>query len=322
MFGLHFDLSLLSMGIRMTTPLLLAALGGSATQHANVFNIALEAMMLISAFAAVVGDYLLCSPWAGLLAAVGVGLAIGLVFAWFSVSLRVDVIVVGSVLNILAVGLTTFLLRSLFHVRTTFSSPRIAPMPSLHITVPGGISFLDALLSGHSLLTYIAWVLVFVLWFAYYRTPFGLHLRAAGEHPEALKTVGIVPERMKYYASAISGALCGMAGCHLALGYLSQFVENMTAGRGFIALAAVIFGQGNPLRILGATLLFGFADAIAIRLQQVGVPSYFPLMLPYVLTVLSLVFVSVRAMKRTNRHRQAGSCLKARSVSRASSGTE
>lgn len=294
----HMALSLLNMGIRMTTPLLLAALGGAATEHANIFNIALEAMMLISAFTAVVANHLFSSPWMGILAAVATGLLIGLIFAWFSISLKVDVIVVGSVLNILSVGLTTFLLRLLFHVRTTFSSPRMVPIPVIQIAALEKVPLLDALFNGHSLLTYVAWLLVLVSWFLYYKTPFGLHLRAAGEHPEALATVGISPDRVKYQAALTSGAFCGLGGCHLAIGYLNQFVENMTAGRGFIALAAVTFGRGNPARILFATVLFGLADAVAIRLQQVGIPSYFPMMLPYVLTVISLVVVSVREMKR------------------------
>jgi simple sugar transport system permease protein len=147
-------------------------------------------------------------------------------------------------------------------------------------------------------LTYVALILVPVVWWLVYRTPFGFHIRAAGFKPDALRSAGISPLKMKYIGSVVSGALCGLGGAHLALGYLTQFVEGMSAGRGFIAIAAVAFGNGNPWFILIACFIFGLVDGAAIILQGSQVPSHFLQMLPYIATVALLVFISKQQMKQ------------------------
>lgn len=285
--------------LRIMTPLLLAALGGAFTHYAGILNIALEGQMLFGAFFAVVGSYYFESAAAGILAGALAGLVAGLLFGGFVISFKTDEFIVGIAINILAIGATTFLMRAWFNVKASFNSPQIQPL--LGIPLPGipGDSVLGTLFSNHTVLTYLSWLLVAGLFVLFYHTRFGLHLRATGEHPEALESAGGNVKLMRYAASAACGTLCGLAGAHLALGYLTQFVQNMTAGRGFIALAALLFGAGNPLRILSASFIFGLAESLSIRFQGLGVPPYFALMTPYIVTIIALIIVSARRQRRS-----------------------
>ncbi len=299
-----FNLTLLQNTIRTATPLILAALGGLLTMHAGILNIGMEAMILIGAFAAVVGSFFFGNALLGVMLAVVAGILIGLLFGFFVIDLESDEFIIGISLNIFAGGVTVFLLRSIFGVKGAFSSPGIKPLPDVNIPMLDNIPILDAMFNNHSLFVYISWMLVVLVFIYLYKTPYGMWTRAAGEFPEALETVGVSPRRMKYISSVLCGIFCGFAGAHLSLGYLTLFTENMSAGRGFIALAAMIFGAYNPVKTFGAALLFGFFDALGIRLQGVGIPSQFTQMIPYAVTVLALVIVAKRKLLKLKSSRK------------------
>ncbi|MBU5257075.1 ABC transporter permease [Tissierella praeacuta] len=301
MFSELFNLALIQHTIRTATPLILAALGGLLTQQAGILNIGMEGMILLGAFFGVVGSYFFGSSFVGVLLAAFIGLLIGLLFALFVIDLKSDEFVIGIAINIFAGGLTVFLLRSIFGVKGAFSSPDIVPLPRLNFPMLNKISFLNTIFNNHTVFIYISWILVVLTYIYLYKTPQGIWLRASGEYPDALETAGISPRKMKYISSIACGILCGLAGAHLSLGYLTLFTENMSANRGFIALAAIIFGKANPVGTFFAALLFGFFDALGIRLQVVGIPSQFTQMIPYVATIFALIIVTKRQMAKKDK---------------------
>ena len=301
MFSQLFNLALVQHTIRTATPLILAALGGLLTQQAGILNIGMEGMILLGAFFAVVGSYFFGSAFAGVALAVGVGVLIGLLFAVFVIDLKSDEFVIGIAINIFAGGLTVFLLRSIFGVKGAFSSPKIIPLPRINIPFLSKIPFLDIIFNNNTIFIYISWILVVLIYFYLYKTPHGTWMRASGEYPEALETAGVSPRKMKYISSIACGVLCGLAGAHLSLGYLTLFTENMSANRGFIALAAIIFGRANPIKTFLAALLFGFFDALGIRLQGIGIPSQFTQMIPYLATIIALTIITKRQINKRRR---------------------
>ncbi len=294
----QFILDVLSTGLRMSAPYILVGLGGLISLSAGDLNIALEGFMLIGAFFAILGSYLFASYVAGILFAIMATLLFVLIFGFFTIRLKADVFVVGIAFNLLASEGTVFLSRLFFHVRGSFSDPRIVGIPSINIPLLNNIPILNQLFNNQSALVYLSWILIVVFWFLIYRTPIGFYFRAAGEHPEALETTGIRVNKIRWYAAIICAIMCGLAGAHLSLGYLKLFVEDMTAGRGFIALSAVIFGGSNPIIMSFTSLLFGLAEGISLRIQNMGIPSQFTLMLPYLTTIFALIF---RAIKRSRK---------------------
>ena len=295
-----FSIGLFQNTLRTATPVVLAALGCLMTQHVNITNIGIDGMMLIGAFFAVLGSYY-CGSWAaGLAFAIVFGVILGLLYYVLVIRFHSDEFIIGVALNIFAGGLTTFLLRTIFQVKGSFSDPRIAPLPT--IVIPGlkDIPVLGHLLSGNTLLVYVSWLLVPLCWYLIYKTPWGFHLRASGEYPDALEASGRSPERMKLSASVLCGVLSCMAGAHLSLGYLTMFSENMSASRGYVAFACVIFGRGNPPVVFLAALLFGFIEALGLRLQKY-VPSDLTGMAPYLVTVLMMVAVVLWEQKKKGK---------------------
>lgn len=286
-------MDILVSGIRMATPLILAGLGGLISFQSGDLNIALEGFMLMGSFFAVVGSFLFENALMGILFAVLAAEFLALIFGVFVIRFKSNVFVVGIAMNLLAAGGTVYLSRLIFNVKGSFSSPKIAPIPKLHFELLERVPFINQLFNNHSLFIYVSWLLVIVFWVIMYKTPFGFHIRAAGEHPAALETSGIKVNKMRWHAAIITGITCGLAGAHLSLGYLNLFVENMTAGRGFIALAAVIFGGANPLGMAGTSMLFGVAEGASLRIQNIGVPSQITLMFPYIATIAALVLRSV-----------------------------
>ncbi len=282
--------------LRAATPLALAAMGGIFSERGGVINIALEGIMLTGAFAAVIfsnfGASVGLSPGfsalLGVLAAVGLGLAIALVHAYFSITMRVNQIVSGVAINLLAFGLTGLLLKLIFNV--SGNSPAVPDMKPIAIPFLADLPFVGTVLFNHQPMVYVMFLGVAFSAYVIKNTTFGLRLRAAGDKPEAIDTVGVNVHRVRYIGVAMSGVFAGLAGAYLSLGQLNFFSEGMTAGRGFIALAAVIFGNWRPWPAFGAALLFGFADAAQIALQNSGlnVPSDFLLMAPYVVTLIAL----------------------------------
>ena len=295
------NLTLIQHTIRTATPLILAALGGLLTEHAGMLNIGMEGMILLGSFFGVLGSFYFSSSLAGVFLAGLVGLLVGLLFAIFVIDLKSDEFIVGIAINIFAGGLTVFLLRSIFGVKGAFSSPGIIPLPRLDFPGLASIPFLNVIFNNHSIFVYISWVLVVLIYIYLYKTPQGVWLRAAGEYPEALETAGVSPKRMKYISSIICGLLCGFAGAHLSLGYLTLFTENMSADRGFIALAAIIFGRANPAKTFAAALMFGFFDALGIRLQVMGIPSQFTQMIPYAATIVALFILTKRQIVKKKK---------------------
>lgn len=297
-----FNILLLQNTLRTATPVVLAAMGCLMTQHVNITNIGIDGMMLIGAFFAVLGSYYLGSWAAGVGVALLLGVLLGLFYYVFVIKFGSDEFIIGVALNIFAGGLTVFLLRTIFKVAGSFSDPAIVPLPTIHIPLIEKIPVIGPLLSGNTLLVYVSWLLVPLCWAFIYKTPMGFHLRAAGEYPDALTACGKSPERMKCLASVLCGMLSTLAGAHLSLGYLTMFSENMSAARGYVAFACVIFGGGNPPRVFLAALLFGFIDALGLRMQKY-VPSDITAMAPYVVTVVMMVAVVL--MERRKKGKKA-----------------
>lgn len=303
-----FNILLFQNTLRSATPVVLAAMGCLLTQHVNITNIGIEGMMLTGAFFGVLGSYL-CGSWVmGLVFAMGIGVLLGLFYYVFVIKFGSDEFIIGVALNIFAGGLTVFLLRTLFDVKGSFSGPGIVPLPALHFPLLKNIPVVGALVSGNTLLVYVSWLLVPALWIMIYKTPLGFHLRAAGEAPEALLAAGKSPNGMKCLASVLCGVLSCLAGAHLSLGYLKMFSENMSASRGYVAFACVIFGGGNPPRVFLAALLFGFIEALGLRLQKY-ISSDLTSMAPYVVTVVAMVAVVLT--RRRQKRRGAEKALKA-----------
>lgn len=276
------------------TPLLLAALGETLVERAGVINIGLEGILLVGAFAGMAGCYLTGSPIIGLILGSLSGVLFALTFAGLTVEFGADQIVVGVGINLLAFGLTGVLYRGLFGV--TGQALTVATFPTLPVPVLADIPFIGAVLFQHTALVYLALLLVPVFSFFLFRTRAGLQFQAVGEHPQAAATLGISVRRTRSIALACEGFLGGIAGSYLSLAYANTFIEGMSAGRGFIALAIVIFGRWRPLGVLGGALFFGLATALQFHLQALGaaIPYQFILMLPYVLTLLALPLIGMR----------------------------
>ncbi len=265
-----FHLELLYSAIRLSTPLLLAALGGLFAERSGVLNIALEGLMLAGAFTAAVVTYFVGSPWVGLLAAIAAGVVVALLHAVASIRYRADQVVSGMAINILFLGIPALLSGALFG--STGTTPQLGRKQLLPVAP-----------------IVLAFALVPLTRYVLNRTRFGLRLKAVGENPEAATTAGISVAGIRYLAVALSGALAAIGGAYLSTGQSSLFARNMTAGRGFIALAALIFGKWRPVQTMLACLLFGFAEALSIQMQGVAqVPVQLLQIVPYVLTIIVL----------------------------------
>ncbi len=294
-------LSTLDATLRLSTPLLLACLAGLYSERAGVFDIGLEGKMLMAAFAAGAAAAVFDSVWIGLLAGILVSIATAGLQGAAAITLKGNQLIAGTAINMLAAGLTTFLGIQWF-AQGGRTPQLVAGERFTDITLPfadqlQAIPLLGPiyhdLISGHNLLVYVAFLAVPITWFVLYRTRFGLRLRAVGENPKAVDTAGISVTRLRYQAVLITGLLCGLAGAFFSIAQGSGFGNNMTAGKGFIALAALIFAKWKPVPAMLTCLLFGFLDALQIRLQNtdilgVQIPVQAIQALPYVLTVVLL----------------------------------
>jgi simple sugar transport system permease protein len=294
-------LSTLDATIRLSTPLLLACLAGLYSERSGVFDIGLEGKMLMAAFAAAAAASVTDSVWLGLLAGLGVSVATAGLQGAAAITLKGNQLIAGTAINMLAAGLTTFLGIQWFaqggrtpQLKAGERFTDIAlPFANELRDVPVLGQIYSGLISGHNLLVYVAFLAVPITWFVLYRTRFGLRLRAVGENPKAVDTAGISVVLLRYQAVLITGLLCGFAGAFFSIAQGSGFGNNMTAGKGFIALAALIFAKWKPVPAMFTCLLFGFLDALQIRLQSaeifgVQVPVQAIQALPYVLTVVLL----------------------------------
>ena len=281
--------------LRIATPLLLAAMGGLICQRAGVFNIALEGFMLMGAFAGIVTVHFASgNVWVGFLGAMAAGTLVSLLFALAAVKLRANQIIAGIAVNMLCLGLTSYLIRALFGAQGSFRPQALQRLGTIRIPGVGDIPFIGQVISGHSIVTYFALLLVLVIWILIHKTSFGLNVCAVGESENAARTAGVKPDGIRWRVIAISGALCGLAGSHLSLVTVSQFSENMVQGRGFTAFTAVVFGNASPAATGLVSLLFGLADAVGLRLEILGagIPPAIVQMFPYGLALVALTISS------------------------------
>ncbi|HEX8249390.1 MAG TPA: ABC transporter permease [Pyrinomonadaceae bacterium] len=277
-----FTLAMLFSAIRLATPLIFAALGGLFSERAGVINIALEGLMLAGAFAAAIATYELGNPYLGLLCGMAAGAALALIYAIATIKFEADQVVSGMAINFLMFGLPALLSGAIYD--SAGSTQQIAKE-----------NLLPEFFNRLSIASILAFALVPVCWYVLYKTPFGLRLRATGENPAAADAAGVNVIRLRYIAVIISGVLAAAGGAYLSIGQSSLFTRNMTAGRGFIALAALILAKWRPVPVLVACLFFGFTEALTIQIQGVyklpsgeDIPVQFIQMIPYVLTIIVL----------------------------------
>lgn len=296
--------------LRATTPILLAALGALVSELAGCLNVALEGLMLVAAFFGVMGAVQAAQAWPGLapwmhaLLGAGAGLLAALLLAGllglFHLEFGADLVVAGIAVNLLAAGLTVFLLAGWVGDKGSTASLASPALPLLHLPGPAGWPVLDRLLNGeggrgHPVLVHLAFAAVAGLWLLLYRTRLGQWLRAVGENPRAAAGAGIPVKRMRYLALLLSGGLAGLGGLYLSMGYLTLFQADMSAGRGFLALAAVFLGARRLLGTLAAALLFGASAVLATQLGWLDLPPQLLHMLPPFITLCALVFAGRRA---------------------------
>lgn len=296
--GSLFDGALIESIVRALIPILLASLGGLICDKAGIFNIALEGQMLVACFGAVAGSYYTQSAFVGVIVGVLASLVFTLILAYGSVTRKAEPIVLGVAMNILAVGVTSFLLVGLFNVQGVFQDPRITGLKTFKIPGLSQIPWIGPALFNQTILGYLSFLLVIGLWVFIFYTPWGLRLRGVGENPLAAQTLGTNPHMYKYAAILGSGILCGFAGAQLALGNVVQFAENMSGGRGWIAVVAVMLARSHPIGVLGAATLFGFTEAVGFRLQGQGLPAQITDAAPYVVTLIALLFTASQFKKR------------------------
>lgn len=276
-----------------SAPIILAVLGGLFAHKANVLNIGLEGMMLMGAFSSTLFVLLTGSLWVGILLSVLVTLILGLVFSFFGITMKSNFIITGFGINIFVLALSSFILKHMQMANINVSS--IVDVTGLKINIPviKDIPLLGSLLSGHTVITYLSFILIIITSIVVYSTKFGVYVRVVGENEEAAKSVGINSTKIKYAAVLIGAALCALAGANLAVERMALFTNNMTAGRGFIAIAAIYCGQAKPLKSAIYAIIFGLAKSLAINLALFAGPiSGLFEMVPYLMIVIVLFAVS------------------------------
>ncbi len=290
-----FNINTFSAAIRISVPLVFAAIGGVFSERAGIINLGLEGMLLTGAFAGVLGSYLTGNPYIGILFAIMGGALIGFIFALFTIKFEANHVVAGVGLNILMLGITTWLMQILWGSRGT--SVNVTGLGEITIPILSSIPILGKLFGSHNILVYVMFIVVVFSWIILFKTPFGLRLRVVGEHQKAADTLGIKIRKIQYTSLIFSGVLCGLGGAYLSLGHLNWFSMNMSAGRGYMALAANIFGGWNPLGAFGASYLFAYTDALQMRMQalNLNVPNEIIQMIPYILTILVLAGAMIRS---------------------------
>lgn len=279
--------------VRLTTPLLLASMGGLVAERAGIVTFGMEGIMLMGALAGVVGSYVTRSVWGGLLLSMIAGIFIAMLFAFMSVTVGANQVVSAVALNIGALGLSSVIYSLVFTGQDEVMQ-EVVKVPSLNpIKIPllGDIPLLGPVFFNQLPLVYLAFLIVPVIWFVLYRTTWGLKIRAVGEHPHAADTVGINVFRVRYLSLVFTGIMAGLAGAFLSIGQLNTFQENMSAGRGFIAYTAIVFGKWEPVGVFLGTVLFGLADALQLRIQALNldIPYQALVAFPYLVTLIVLV---------------------------------
>lgn len=295
MFDLDWIAEFCRSSVRLATPLVFAALSASITRKAGMFNMGIEGMLLCSALGAVVFANIGGSVWAGLLGAIFIGLLTAMIISFASLSGKTDLYLTCIAFNLAATGGTVFIMYLLTGEKSTTSGAlRAYELPKIDIPILQDIPFLGKIFSGQSLLTYVAVLSVFLVWFLLSKTRLGLRLRSVGENPKAAESVGISVKKMGYIAFAICGVLCGLGGAFMSMGWVTFFMKNMVNGRGYIGLSAMNMANANPIGASLAALFFGFSDTTATTLKtQSNFPTEFIEMIPYLATILGIVVINL-----------------------------
>jgi len=283
----NYIASIINSTIRSTTPVLLAALGSAICGQIGVFNIALEGQMLIASFFAIVVNYYTGSVLLSVLAGVISGAFIGAIVAILQVKYKAADMVIGTSINILVGGLTSILLFIILGVKGGFSSPRLTPLSKINLPIIKDIPFVGRVFENLTVIDYISYVIAIVIFVYLYKTVSGFRVLSIGINKEAAESLGIKAVKTRMIVVIISGALCGLGGTALSIGQVTLFTENMTAGRGFIAMAAAGMGQNHPLFVIVSSLFFGAAQAVGVSLQNIA-PSQLTMAVPYIATIIAL----------------------------------
>ena len=287
--------------IRMGTPLLFVGMAAVIGAKANVLCIAYEGMMLFAALGGVIGSALTQNLWIGMICGLASGVIIAAIFAYFVLYLDTKPLLAGLALNTLGTGGTVYIVYLLTGMKLDTSSLASLRFPVIHIPFIKDIPVLGSLLSGHNFLSYVAFIMVIVVWFIVFKTKLGLRIRAVGEDPAAAASVGINVNKTKFIALIISGLIASLGGMFMSMAYMPYFTNNMTAGRGFIGIAAQNLGRGNPFWTMVYTLIFGISMAIGNIAQSFRLPSQFAAMMPYLLTLIGLVVIGARNKKSQDK---------------------
>lgn len=289
-FSIVALIALLASSIRIATPLALAGMGETVSEKAGILNIGLEGMMLMGAFTGFITTFFTESILLGALAGILTGIAFSLLHGVLSIEFKADQTIVGLALNFLALGLTSFVFLKIFGQSTVLPSCKM--ISGLDIPLLSSIPFVGEILFSQDIVVYFMLLTAVLLYIFMNKTQWGIHLTAVGMYPRAADTVGISVRKIRYLAATVNGFLSGLAGAYLVFGQLGFFMENLTSGKGYIALVAVILGRRNPFGVLLATIVFGFANALQFSLQTMGwnIPSQTFSMFPYVVTVIALLF--------------------------------
>lgn len=306
LLSLIFSADFLYMWIRVATPIIFASLGAVICTKAGVVNLGLEGIMLISALAGVLGSAFGGSLVWGILAGLLAAVAVSAVFAYFHLVLKANNVLCGTAVNTMASGLTVFVLQLATGEKGNSSSLKSFTFPNVDIPVVKDIPVVGSILSGHNALTYFALFMVAAIWFFLYKTPAGLRMRAVGENPDAASSVGQNVVKIQFLAIVLCGIMAGLGGMYLSMGYLGMFVRDMTAGRGFISLAACSMGQATPVGALVSSMIFAFFDGLSNILQVLKIPSEFIQMLPYLATIGGLTVYSIQKSAAARRKTAAG----------------
>ncbi len=289
-------LNLIASGFRLMTPIALATMGITISESAGVIHLSAEGIMLASALGGVIGSYYTDSAWFGLLVAIIVALVFGVIQGVANIKFKANQVIVGFGINFLGLGLTPILVQHIWGNRGR--SSEVARLSTFHWNFLDRVPFVGQVINGQGVAFFAALIALIILIVVFNHTAFGLRLRMVGEHPAAAATAGIRVNLMRYIAVIIGCGLCGLAGADLSLNQLALFTQNMTAGRGFVAVAANVVGGWSPLGGFLASMLFGMADALQLRLQGGVIPSQFAQMIPYLLTVLVVSGVGGRIPPR------------------------
>ena len=280
-------ISILSSSLRSSVPLILAATGGSFSNRAGVSDLGLEGMMLFGAFFGVFGSFISGSAWVGLLFGAMFGVLISMLHAVMHITYRVNASISGMCVNLLATASTPLLLNAIFD--SNGNSPQVQGFAKINVPALEAIPFIGPILNSQSILFYVTIAMVVIGWVFMYKTTLGLRMRMVSENPQAASTVGLKVSAYKYFGVAMSGMFAGMGGAYLSLSQMNLFVENMTSGRGYIAVVISSFGQYNPIGAMAGSLFFGFFDSLQTIFQS-ALPSQLMMMAPYVFTMLVIVF--------------------------------